>query len=95
MVQSAFFGETMGGIGRAIFLIVAAAFLSDSWLTITDAVSRMHSDFFFSNFSWARRFTFRTWYYIFVAILTVISAITIGCPDRNPYRRRRKRLRPG
>jgi Mn2+/Fe2+ NRAMP family transporter len=77
VVQSAFFGETIGAIGRAIFLIVAAAFLCDSWLTITDAVSRMHSDFFFSNFAWARRFTFRTWYYIFVAILTVISCVTM------------------
>lgn len=84
VVQSAFFGETIGGIGRAIFLIVAAAFLSDSWLTITDAVSRMHSDFFFSNFAWARRFTFRTWYYIFVAILTVISAITMLIAQPGP-----------
>lgn len=77
VVQSAFFETAMGAFGRALFLLVAAAFLADSWLGITDAVSRMHADYFFSSYAWAQRLTFRTWYYIFVAILTVISCTTM------------------
>lgn len=77
VVQSRFFEVAWGPIGRAIFLLVAAAFLADSWLGITDAVSRMHSDFFYSTFAWARKLSFRAWYYIFVAILTVVSCTTM------------------
>lgn len=84
VVQSAFFGETIGPWARAVFLIVAAAFLSDSWLGIADAVSRMHADFFFANFSWAKRWSFRTWYYIFVGILTAISCITMLIAQPGP-----------
>jgi Mn2+/Fe2+ NRAMP family transporter len=77
VVQAAFFENSMGTIGRAVFLLVATAFLADSWLGITDAVARMHSDFFFTTFPWAQRWPFRSWYYGFVAILTVISATTM------------------
>ena len=77
VVQATFFESAMGVIGRVIFLLVAAAFLADSWLGITDAVARMHSDFFFTTFPWARRWSFRTWYYGFVVILTIVSATTM------------------
>lgn len=84
VVQSAFFGETIGPWARAIFLIVAAAFLSDSWLGIADAVARMHADFFFANFGFAKRWSFRTWYYIFVGILTAISCTTMLLAQPGP-----------
>jgi len=77
VVQAQFFEVAMGPIGRIIFLLVAAAFLSDSWLGIVDSVSRMHSDFFHHFFPWAQKLSFRTWYYIFVVILTVISGTTM------------------
>ncbi len=77
VVQSRFFEVSWGPIGRAIFLLVAAAFLADSWLGLVDAISRMHSDFFYAMFDWTRRWTFRTWYYIFVTILTILSVVTI------------------
>ncbi|MFN3368399.1 MAG: DNA translocase FtsK 4TM domain-containing protein, partial [Thermus sp.] len=77
VVQSRFFEVSWGPIGRAIFLLVAAAFLADSWLGLVDAISRMHSDFFYAMFDWAKRWTFRTWYYIFVTILTLLSVVTI------------------
>jgi hypothetical protein len=77
VVQAQFFENAMGATGRIIFLLVAAAFLSDSWLGITDAVSRMHSDFFYHFFPRAQRLSFRAWYYIFVVILTLISATTV------------------
>lgn len=77
VTQAQFFENAMGAIGRIIFLLVAAAFLSDSWLGITDAVSRMHSDFFRNFFPWGQKLSFRSWYYIFVAILTVVSGTTV------------------
>lgn len=84
VVQSAFFEAAWGPIGRAIFLLVAAAFLADSWLGIADAVSRMHADYFFSTFAWAKKLHFRTWYYIFVGILTVISCTTMLIAQPGP-----------
>jgi Mn2+/Fe2+ NRAMP family transporter len=77
VVQAAFFENSMGSIGRAVFLLVAAAFLADSWLAITDAVARMHADFFFATFPKTQRWSFRTWYYLFVIILILITAATM------------------
>ncbi|MCX7841238.1 MAG: hypothetical protein N2559_17505, partial [Anaerolineae bacterium] len=77
VTQAQFFENAMGAIGRIIFLLVAAAFLSDSWLGIVDAVSRMHSDFFHHFFPWGQKLSFRSWYYIFVAILTIVSGTTV------------------
>ena len=76
-VQAEFFAHSMGEIGRVIFLLVATAFLADSWLGVTDAVARMHSDFFFTSLPWAQRWSFRRWYYVFVGILTLVSATTM------------------
>ena len=44
VVQSRFFEVSWGWWGKALFLIVAAAFLSDTWLATVDAVSRIHTD---------------------------------------------------
>jgi hypothetical protein len=51
VVQSAFFEVNWGVFGKMLFLLVAAAFLVDSWLGNSDAISRMHTDFFYSNFA--------------------------------------------
>lgn len=77
VTQAQFFQVSMGVVGRMLFLLIAAAFLSDSWLLIVDAVSRMHSDFVFHFIPGAEKIPFRTWYYIFVGILTVVSFITM------------------
>lgn len=84
VVQSRFFEFAWGPIGRAIFLIIAAAFLADTWLGITDASSRMHADFFLATFDWAKKRSFRWWYYLFVAILTVISCTTMALAAPGP-----------
>ena len=55
MVQSAFFEVAWGNIGRALFLVVAAAFLCDAWLQLTDGFSRIQADFFYSNFKRAQK----------------------------------------
>ena len=78
VVQSAFFEVAWGPIGKALFLLVAAAFLCDAWLQHADGFSRVQSDYFYANFKSARKLPFRTWYYIFLAIFTVMTTITMA-----------------
>ncbi len=77
VVQSAFFEVAWGSIGRALFLIVAAAFLCDAWLQLTDGFSRMWADFIYSNIKRGRKYHFRTWYYIFVGVFSVSTIFTM------------------
>ncbi len=77
VVQSTFFEVSWGPIGRMLFLIVAAAFLTDTWLATADGVSRMQADIICSRFPRARRLTERQWYYLVLAVLTVITCLTM------------------
>jgi hypothetical protein len=77
VVQAEFFRNLMGGLGRVLFLIIAAAFLSDTWLGVTDAVSRMNADFITLSFKKAQKKGFRWWYYATVAFLTLITCFTM------------------
>ena len=78
VVQAAFFEVAWGDIGRALFLVVAAAFLCDAWLQLTDGFSRIQADFFYSNFKGAQKLHLRTWYYIFVGIFTALTTVTMA-----------------
>jgi hypothetical protein len=78
VVQSAFFEVAWGTVGKALFLIVAAAFLCDAWLQLTDGFSRIQADFFYSNIKGAQKLHYRTWYYIFVGIFTVLTVFTMA-----------------
>lgn len=77
VVQSAFFEVSWGAIGKALFLIVAAAFLCDAWLQLTDGYSRVQADFFYSNFKRAQKWHYRNWYYVFIGIFTVLTVVTM------------------
>ena len=77
VVQSRFFEVSWGWVGTVVFLIVAAAFLSDTWLATVDAVSRIQADIIHSLFPAARRISVRGLYYIFLGVLTVITSITM------------------
>jgi hypothetical protein len=77
VVQSRFFEVSWGWIGSVIFLIVAAAFLSDTWLATADAVSRIQADIVHSLFPSTKKISVRNLYYIFLAVLTVITSITM------------------
>ena len=77
VVQAAFFEVSWGEIGRMLFLVVAAAFLCDAWLQLTDGYSRMQADFFYSNFPKAQKYPYRNWYYVFVGIFTVLTTVTM------------------
>ena len=78
VVQSAFFEVAWGPVGKALFLVVAAAFLCDAWLQLTDGFSRIQADFFYQNVPGAQKLHFRYWYYIFVGIFTVLTVVTMA-----------------
>jgi hypothetical protein len=77
VVQSRFFEVSWGKLGTVFFLLVAAAFLSDTWLATADAVSRMQADIVYTFFPKSRRFEVRQWYYFFLGILTIITCLTM------------------
>ena len=45
VVQAEFFESVFGAVGRVLFLVVAAAFLADTWLGLADGVARQFADF--------------------------------------------------
>ncbi|MGZ8494684.1 MAG: Nramp family divalent metal transporter [Candidatus Binatia bacterium] len=77
VVQSRFFEVSWGGWGRLLFLIVAAAFLSDTWLATVDAVSRTHADCVYGFFPRSHRIPYRKWYLFFLLLLTIVTGVTV------------------
>ena len=77
VVQSAFFEVSWGTIGKIIFLVVAAAFLCDAWLQSTDGFARMQADFIYANVKRARQYHFRTLYYGFIILFTILTTVTL------------------
>lgn len=77
VVQARFFEVAWGELGRILFLVVAAAFLSDTWLATADAVSRMQADIVQVLFPTSRRWSQRAWYYFFLGLMTLITGVTM------------------
>jgi len=76
--QSRFFEASFGVVGRVVFLIVAAAFLVDTWLVLADGVSRQFADFSFKV--WGKRGRLKTenaWYNGWLIFLVMVSLITM------------------
>ncbi|MGR8930807.1 MAG: Nramp family divalent metal transporter [Gammaproteobacteria bacterium] len=84
VVQSQFFAVSWGEFGRLLFLVVAAAFLTDTWLATADAVSRIQADIVMTLFPKSRSLSARHWYYIFLALLTVITSLTMQLDAPGP-----------
>jgi hypothetical protein len=84
VVQSQFFEVGWGAMGRVLFLLVAAAFLADTWLATVDAVSRIYTDFVYNFFPSAKRWPVRNWYFIFIIILTLITSVTMPLAQPGP-----------
>jgi hypothetical protein len=84
VVQSRFFEASWGVTGKIIFLIVAAAFLSDTWLATADAVSRIHTDCVYAVFRRSQSISPRSWYLIFLALLTAVTGATMGFAEPGP-----------
>jgi Mn2+/Fe2+ NRAMP family transporter len=75
--QAGFFQDLFPQWGRLIFLLVATAFLADTWLATVDSVSRLHADFIQSYVPAARRVPYRTLYYLFVILGFALSTGTL------------------
>ncbi|HZA53699.1 MAG TPA: Nramp family divalent metal transporter [Candidatus Udaeobacter sp.] len=84
VVQSRFFEVSWGALGRILFLVVAAAFLSDTWLATVDAVSRIHTDCVYAFFPRAQSLSVRFWYLVFLFLLTGITAATMVFAEPGP-----------
>lgn len=84
VVQSQFFAVSWGEIGRLLFLVVAAAFLTDTWLATADAVSRIQTDIVMTLFPKSRVLPARRWYYIFLGLLTVVTSLTMQLDAPGP-----------
>lgn len=77
VVQSEFFAAGWGEAGRILFLIIAAAFLADTWLVTVDGVARTQADIVQILFPGARRWSQRRWYFLFVCALTAVTCLTM------------------
>jgi len=84
VVQSRFFEVSWGWAGRILFLVVAAAFLSDTWLATVDAVSRIHTDCVYGFFPGARKVPVRSWYVFFLLLLTAVTSVTVLLNEPGP-----------
>jgi hypothetical protein len=84
VVQSRVFEVSWGWVGRILFLVVAAAFLSDTWLATVDAVSRIHIDCLYGFFPRSRAIPVRSWYLFFLLLLTVVTSITVLLDEPGP-----------
>ena len=73
--QASFFESSFGAIGRIVFLLVAAAFLVDTWVSVVDGVARQFADF--SNNITKKVKSFKFWYSGWVIFLVVISLATL------------------
>lgn len=77
--QAEFFRASWGAWGGALFLLVAAAFMADTWLATVDAVAHTHTEMtraYLPNV--ARRWTYRATYYAWVVVLTAVSCATMA-----------------
>jgi len=84
VVQSRFFEASWGWVGRMLFLVIAAAFLSDTWLATVDAVSRIHTDCVYGFFPKARAIPVRKWYLLFLLLLTAVTSVTMLLSEPGP-----------
>ena len=84
VVQSRFFEVSWGVAGRVLFLVVAAAFLCDTWMATADAVARVHTDCLLSFFPSARRWSVKRWYLLFLVAGTVVTVITMRLAEPGP-----------
>ncbi len=84
VVQAKFFEVSWGAAGRCLFLLVAAAFLSDTWMATADAVSRIHADCLLSFFPRARRWSVKRWYFVFLILGTVVTSVTMWGREPGP-----------
>ena len=76
VIQAQFFESSLGQAGRILFLLVASAFMIDTWVGLVDGVARQFADFVVKVKSFGK--SFRFWYYFWLGFLILTSLITIA-----------------
>jgi hypothetical protein len=76
VVQAEFFRASFGKIGAVAFLIIASAFMIDTWVGLVDGVARQFADFVYKIKIFKGR-SFRFWYYLWLAFLVLTSFVTV------------------
>lgn len=76
VVQARFFEVSWGPLGRLLFLLIAALFLTDTWLATVDGVSRMQADIIRTVFPHSRA-SRQQWYWRCLAGLTLVTCLTM------------------
>jgi hypothetical protein len=78
-VQARFFEASWGAWGKAAFLLIAAAFLADTWLGTVDAVAHTHTSMIRAFLPRvAAKWTYRRTYYACVVGLTIVTSLTMA-----------------
>jgi hypothetical protein len=77
VVQSEFFAARFGGLGRMMFLVVAAAFLCDTWIATMDTMARVHADLSRAVFRRLARIPSRRLYYWFLGGGSALTVLTL------------------
>lgn len=82
--QARFFEVAWGDVGRALFLLIAAAFLCDTWLSTADAVARVHLEMIRFFFLRGRAIDERRAYRMMILLLTGVTAVTMFSAEPGP-----------
>ena len=77
VVQSEFFSVAFGNAGRVLFLLVAAAFLCDTWIGTMETVARVHTDLCRAVFPRLGAVPSRRLYYWFLGGGSALTIITL------------------
>jgi len=75
--QMEFFSAAWPAFGGILFLVLATAFLSDTWMTTIDAISRVHTDVVNAYIPRARKLSQHFWYWIFVLMAGGVTVVTL------------------
>jgi Mn2+/Fe2+ NRAMP family transporter len=82
--QARFFEVSWGGAGRALFLVISAAFLCDTWLSTADAVARVHIEMLRFYFFREVPVDERNWYRAMIVVVTMITGLTMFLNQPGP-----------
>jgi Mn2+/Fe2+ NRAMP family transporter len=82
--QARFFEVSWGSAGRALFLVIAAAFLCDTWLSTADAVAKVHVEMLRFYFFREQPVDERRWYRWMIVALTLITGATMWMQEPGP-----------
>ncbi len=84
VVQSEFFAARFGDTGRILFLVVAAAFLCDTWIGTMDTMARVHTDVTRALFARCAAVPARRLYYLFLGGGSILTVLTLPLAEPGP-----------